>query len=171
MCKFTVHTLICTCSWLFGAFIEANQGIHSVTRSFAKQFLGVWCGAWTCFHILDRNGLNRVRILIASYKFNGGGNMTDYFSMQRPRSEELSLKTRRRMSAWGMELGVKLRMTVGCQSSGLSAWLFLSQMTWNMSSILVLIKNKGHREWGVWKVLFVVLLACLLEGGLLFYFN
>lgn len=41
ICKFTVHTLICTCSWLFSVSIEANQGFHSVTRSFVKRFLGV----------------------------------------------------------------------------------------------------------------------------------
>lgn len=161
MCKFTVHTLICTCSWLFSAFIGANQGFHAVTQSFAKHFLGVWCGAWTCFHTPDRNGLNRIQILIASYKYNGGGRMTGCFSMQRSHPEELSLKSRRWISASELEWGVKLRMAVGCQSSGLSACPFLSQMIWNVSSILALIKNKGHGEWEVWEVLLVGLLACL----------
>lgn len=149
ICKFTVRTLMYTCSWLFSAFIEANQGFHKITQSFAKHFLGVWCDAWTCFHTPDHNGLNRIRILIASYKYNGEGRMTDCFSMQRSHPKELSLKTRRWVSASELEWGVKLRMKVGCQSSGLSAWLLLSQMTWNVTSILVLIKNKGRGEWEV----------------------
>lgn len=134
--------------------IEANQSFHSVTRSFAKHFLGVWCGAWTCFHTPDRNGLNHIQKWTASYKYSGGWKRTDCFGMQRSHSEERQEDGRLHQSwtgEWSWE----------CQSSGRSAWLFLSQMTWTVSSILVLIKNKGHGEWEIWEVLFIGLLACL----------
>lgn len=112
ICKFTVHTLICTCSWLFSVSIEANQGFHSVTRSFVKRFLGVWCGAWTCFHTPDCNVLNHMWKLTTSYKYNRGGKMTGCFGMQRSHSEELSLTSRRWTSASELDWRVKLRMSI-----------------------------------------------------------
>lgn len=60
----------------------------------------------------------------------------------------LSLKSRRWMSATDIECKVQSRMVLTCHSYILSTWLFLSQVSSNMSKTLVLIKNKGHGKMG-----------------------
>ena len=52
------------------------------------------------------------------------------------------------MPATDIECKVQSRMVLTCHYYILSTWLFLSQVSSNMSKTLVLIKNKGHGEMG-----------------------